>query len=302
MRSALAYVPRPGRPLSEAGAGAACLYLGSLALVCFLYSSPIVLAGAAVAVAIAGLAAGAGRALALAARWAALLAVLIVAVNGFASQRGETILIRGGELPVLGRIDISAEALAEGGVLALRIGVVIAAFAVFTACVDPDRILRLMRPFARHSAMTATLTTRLVPVAAADYARLREATALRGPAAAPAGRAALARRLIAGSLDRAVDLAAALELRGYARGAPRRAARAPASRHSWRFAAAGVAVIAVAVAGLIAGIGEFDAYPTLAVDAGAVTLALAVSLPVLAGLPYAGIGLGRMREGSGSRG
>lgn len=288
MRSALAYVPRPGRPLSEAGAAAASLYLGSFALACFLYSSPIVLAGAGVAVAVAGLAAGAGRALALSARWSALLAVLIVAVNGIASQRGETILVRGGEVPVLGRIDVSAEALAEGGVLALRIAVVIGAFAVHTACVNPDRILRLLRPIARHSALTAALAARLVPVAAADHARLREAAALRGPLAAVAGRAALARRLVAGSLDRAVDLAAALELRGYARGAPRWPGRGRASRCSWRFAAAGTGVVAAATAGLVVGAGGFEAYPTIAIDVDAATLALAVSLPMVAALPYGG--------------
>ena len=102
--------------------------------------------------------------------------------------------------------------------LALRILVVLMAFAVQSACVDPDRLLRLLRPLARRSALTATLIARLVPLAAADHVRLGEAAALRGPAAAPVGRAALARRLVAGSLDRAVDVAATLELRGYAHG------------------------------------------------------------------------------------
>ena len=55
--------------------------------------------------------------------------------------------------------------------------------------------------------------------------RVREAATLRGPAAAPVGRAALARRLVEGSLDRAVDVAATLELRGHSlpgrRGPPR---------------------------------------------------------------------------------
>ena len=128
--------------------------------------------------------------------------------------------------------------------LALRIAVVLAAFAVHSACVDPDRVLRLLRPLARHSALTATLIARLVPLAAADHARLSEAAALRGPAAAPVGRAAIVRRLVAGSLDRAVDVAAALELRGYARGAPGRAVQLRRSRHSWRFAAAGAAIVA----------------------------------------------------------
>jgi energy-coupling factor transport system permease protein len=292
MRSPLAYSPRPG-PLGRASAVAAGAYLGSLAVVAFAYSNPIVLAGAGAAVAVAGLAAGAERALAAAARWGATLSVLIVAVNAIASQRGDTILVRGWELPVLGRIDVSAEALAEGGVLALRIAVVIAAFAVYTTCVDPDRVLRLLRPLARHSALTATLITRLAPLAAADHARLREASGLRGPAAAPVGRAALARRLLAGSLDRAVDVAATLELRGYARGAPRRASAPRRSRHSWRFAAAGAAIAALGLGARIAGVGGFDAYPTVAVDSAPATLALAATLPALAALPYLGISRGR---------
>ena len=186
---------------------------------------------------------------------------------------------------MLGRIDISAEALVEGGVLALRIAIVIAVFAVFTSCVDPDRILRLLRPLARHSALTATLITRLVPLAAADHTRLRDAATLRGPAAAPVSRAALARRLVAGSLDRAVDVAATLELRGYARGAPRKASPRR-SRHSWRFAAAGAAIVALGIGGRVAGAGGFEPYPAISIDADPATLAIGLALPALAALPY----------------
>jgi len=288
MRSPIAYSPDRG-PLGRASALAASAYLGSIAVVAFLYSNPLVLAGAGAAVAVAGLASGAGRALAASARWAATLGVLIVAVNAIASQRGETILLRGWDLPLLGQVDVSAEALAEGAVLALRIGVVLAAFAVHSARVDPDRLLRLARPLARHSALTASLVTRLVPLAAADHARLREATTLRGPAAAPVGRAAVARRLVAGSLDRAAEIAASLELRGYGRGAPRVGAAARTSRHSWRFAAAGLAIAALGVGARVAGIGTFEAYPTVAIEADPATLALAVALPLLAALPFAGI-------------
>ena len=53
MRSPIAYSPRPG-PLANASALAASAYLGSLAVVAFAYSNPIVLAGAAVATAVAG--------------------------------------------------------------------------------------------------------------------------------------------------------------------------------------------------------------------------------------------------------
>ena len=54
----------------------------------------------------------------------------MIAVNALVTHRGETILVRGFDLPVLGQIDVTLEALAEGGVLALRIVVVVMAFAV----------------------------------------------------------------------------------------------------------------------------------------------------------------------------
>ena len=288
MRSPLAYSPRP-LPLSNASALAAGIYLGSLIALAFAYSNPIVLAGVGVAVIVAGLLADAGPALRVAGRWGLVLGVLVVAVNVLASQRGETILVRGFDVPVLGQVDISLEALIEGAVLALRITVVFAAFAVYSACIDPDRMMRLIRPLAPHSALTATLITRLVPLAAADQARLREAAALRGPGAAPVGRVELARRLLAGSLDRAVDVAATLELRGYARGVPRRGARRRSSRHSPRFVAAGLATLAVGIGARIAGAGDFEPYPTITIDTGALTLLLAGVLPVIAAAPYVGI-------------
>jgi energy-coupling factor transport system permease protein len=286
MRSALAYRPRPGR-LQAASVPAAAAFLGSLSLVAFLYSNPIVLAGAGAAVAAAGLAAGARAALALSLRWGAWLGLAIVVVNVLSTDRGDTVLVRGWEVPVLGPMDVTLESIAAGAVLAERILVVTMAFAVWSACVDPDRVLRIVRRVARRSALTATLVSRLVPVAAADLRRLREAATLRGPGAAPAGRAALARRLVAGSLDRAVDVAATLELRGYS--LPARAAVAPPrrSRHDGVFMAAGIAIAAVGVIARLGGVGAFDPYPEIAIDADPATLALAGALPLIALVPFA---------------
>lgn len=294
MRSPLAYVPRR-TPLGDAGALAASVYLGSFAVVAFAYSNPIVLAGAGAAVVVAGIAARATLALRASARWGLWLGAFIVAVNGLVAQRGETVIAHGLWLPLLGTTDVSAEALADGAVLALRIVVVLMAFAVHSACVDPDRVLRMLRPLARRSALTATLIARLVPLAIADHVRLGEAAALRGPGAAPVGRAALARRLVAGSLDRAVDVAATLELRGYAHGPPRSARGGRRSRHDARFAATGLAVAGMGLAARAAGIGSFDPYPVIRVDADAATVALALLLPLVAVIPFA---FARRRRGA----
>ncbi len=292
MNSALAYAPRP-TPLGRADAGAAAIHLWSFAAIAFVVGNPIVLAGCAAAVVIAGVAAGASRALALAGRWGVTLGIVILVVNVIASQRGDTILVRGPDVPVLGTLDISAEALAEGAVLALRIAIVFAAFAVHTACVDPDRLLRLARPLARRSALTATLIARLAPLAAADHARVREAAALRGPAAAPVGRATMLSRLVSGSLDRAVDVAATLELRGYAGDAPRDSARPPRAPGDVAFAASGLGVLALVVVARIAGVATYESYPVITIDLGAATIALALAVPAAALVP---LGLDRLRS------
>jgi energy-coupling factor transport system permease protein len=261
------------------------IYLAPLAALAFAFANPLLLIAAGVAAAVAGIASGAGRAVAQPLRFSLGLALMVVAVNAIASQRGATILIRGFDLPVLGRIDVTLEALAEGAVLALRIVVALLVFAVWSACVDPDRVLRAIRPLAARSALTATLVSRLVPLAAADGARLAEAGRLRGPAAAPVGRAAVARRLIAGSLDRSVDLAATLELRGY--GLPGRSSR-PRHRRGRGEAAllvSGLAGLALVGAAAVGGIAGFDAYPRLAIDSGSATVIAALAVPAIALAP-----------------
>jgi energy-coupling factor transport system permease protein len=284
MRPALAY--RPGRsPLHRARPAAAIAYLGALALVGFIYSSPLVLAATILATALAGFAAGAGRAVRASLRLAIPLLVLMVAVNALVTHRGDTVLIRGWDMPVLGNTDVTLESLAAGATIGLRVVAVILAFAVYSACVDPDGVLRALRPIARRSAMTAGLVTRMVPLALADGARLREAAALRGPGAEPVGRADLARRLVEGSLDRAVDVAATLELRGHSlpvRPQMRRERSLDDGPLLWTAAA----IAAIAISARLAGAGGFEAYPSIELDAGIATVGLCTLVLLLAAVPF----------------
>lgn len=298
MRSPFAYTPRLG-PLQLASPGAAVAYLGALVVVAFLYSSPLVLVAVGVATGLAGVLAGARSAVRAAIKLGLVIALPIVVVNALVVDRGATVLLRLGEWPLFGQVNVTAEAVADGAIFGLRAVVVMIAFAVYSACVDPDRVLRALRPFAGRSALTAALISRLVPVAAADASRLRDASHLRGPAAAPLGRAALVRRLMAGSLDRAVDVAATLELRGYSLAAPDtsrgsvlsrlvRSKRGSAglgkrSRYDARFYVTGLLVLTAAIVGKVTGADGFSAYPTIEIGVEPTTVALS-ALVVLAGL------------------
>ncbi|HEY3192550.1 MAG TPA: energy-coupling factor transporter transmembrane component T [Solirubrobacterales bacterium] len=285
MRSSLAYTP--GRsPLHRASPGAAIAYLGALAAVGFIYSSPLVLVSACLATALAGVAAGAARAVRASLALALPLMVFMTIVNALVTHRGDTILIRGWDVPVIGNTDVTLESLAAGAAIGLRVVAVVLAFAVYSACVDPDRVLHVLRPLARRSAMTAGLVTRMVPLAAADGARMREAVELRGPGAEPVRRAVMARRLVEGSLDRAVDVAATLELRGHSLGIrPQR--RRERSRDAGPLYTTGAAILAAGVAARVAGAGAFDTYPRISMGAGALTLALCAALVALAAVPFA---------------
>ena len=283
MRLVPAYQPRP-TPLHSARAGVTTAFCAALALVPLLYDSPLVLLGGLAAVVLAGVAASVGAELGRAARLTVPLALLIVLVNPLVYREGETLLIRGGE--VLGyRIELTLEALVYGGAAALRLFVLAMALALFSACVDPDDLLRLVRRVSYRSALTASLATRLAPVLARDALRMSDAARCRPQ---PPARAAVARATLAGALDRAVEVAAALELRGYASaGRPPRYATAW-SRHDVRVAAFAAAIALAAVITRVAGAGAFDAYPSLEVGANPADVAMLVLLPLFALAPFAG--------------
>jgi energy-coupling factor transport system permease protein len=114
------------------------------------------------------------------------------------------------------------------------------------------------------------------------------------PAGRRAPRTALLHALTAGALDRALDVAAALEVRGY--GSVRRAPRVrrALSRHDRAFAAAALALLAAAAAARVAGLpllsdertAGLGGYGPLAFGVGGVEVALAAAVPVLALAPF----------------
>src|SRR3954466_3937540 len=241
----MALVPvyrRRASPLHSARAGVATLYCAALSLAALLYPHPAVLVAVAIAVLAAGAAAGVGRVVLRSLRLVVPFVVLILLVNVLVSQRGLTVVFRGGT--IFGhRFDVTAESLAWGGANALRFAVLVLAFgALFSAIVDPDELMRLMRRVSYRSALTASLTTRLVPVLARDAGRMSDAARCRPH---PPGRLSVARAALAGALDRAVDGAAALEVRGYSLGGRTRRRSRAWSRHDWRVAGAAAALAVV---------------------------------------------------------
>jgi energy-coupling factor transport system permease protein len=274
---------RRASALHAARAGASSLYCAALATAAMLYSHPLVLGTIACAVLGAGVAAGAGRDVARSLKLVIPFALLVVAINALVSRNGLTVVLRGGE--VFGhRIDVTAEALAWGAVTALRLACLFLVFALFAAVVDPDGLVRLMRRVSHRSALTASLTTRLVPVLARDAARVGDAARCRPQRP---GRLEVTRAALTGALERAVEVAAALELRGYATARPPRRSRTRWSRHDVSVAAAAVAIAALAIAGRIGGVGEGIYDPIVSLALGGAEIGLCLALVAAALLPFA---------------
>jgi energy-coupling factor transport system permease protein len=275
---------RRATPLHAAGAAAGCAYCLSLGLAALLLGNPIALAAVALAIYLAGVAADIGAAIRRALVFAVPLAILIAVINAFVTRNGLTVIVRLGDLPILGQTDVTLEATVYGAVLGLRALALILCGALYTAAIDPDEVLRLFRRVSFRSALTATLATRMVPVLMRDSRRLADAQRCRpGP---PPSRFALVRAASAGVLDRALDVAAALEVRGYGamRTPPRHRRRA--NRHDLAFGAAALAVLAIAIIARATSLAPFSAYPSLHMPITASTLAVAAGLLVAALLPF----------------
>lgn len=277
---------RRASPLHATRASVACLWCAALAAAALAASQPLVLAAVLVAALGGAAAAGVGREVGRFTLAVGLpLGVLIAAINPLVGREGLTVVLRLGDVPWLGPLDVTLEAAVYGTVLGLRAIAVVACCALYAAAVDPDEVLRLFRRVGFRSALTATLATRMVGILAADGRRLADGQRCRP--GAPASRLAVVRAVAAGALDRATDVAAALEVRGY--GAARRPGRArrPWSRHDLAFAASAAAVALLGLGGAAAGVAPFHAYPAL--DAGPLprALALAGGLAAAALLPFA---------------
>lgn len=280
---------RRASPLHAARAGITAAYGLALVALALVSTQPLLLGAVALAVACAAACAGVARDVAGAARLAVPLALLLALINALVVRDGLTVIAQLGEIPPFGFVDLTLEALVAGLLIGARVVVVILAFALLAACVDPDEVLRGLGRFSFRSALTAVLATRMVPVLARDARRMELALRSR-PDTDPAGpglRLAVVRAVAAGSLERAVDVAATLELRGYA--ARRRGSRglpAPWSRHDLVVLACALVLAALALGAALGGVAAVETYPRLSIPVTGAALALAGAVLAAALLPF----------------
>ncbi|HMQ30884.1 MAG TPA: energy-coupling factor transporter transmembrane component T [Chloroflexaceae bacterium] len=194
----------------------------------------------------------------------------LITVGG---ARGETVLLA---LPALrlpawlGGVvlggPVTAEALAWGLTRGLSIWALMVVFGAFNALVDHHRLLRLTPRSLFHAGLAVTIAVAFVPSLLRAVVEIGQAQRARGHRfGGPRSWPPMVAPLLAGSLERSVQLAEALDARGYGRAAP--AGRAAGLRQigtllgvlllgagvfAWLYYGPGVAPAAMASGGALA--------------------------------------------------
>jgi energy-coupling factor transport system permease protein len=161
----------------------------------------------------------------------ALSALALFVVTPFVETLGSQPLWTGPIVPVLGQLDVTREELASALFEACRLAAVGLAFSAYALLVDHDRLVGSVGA-ARRAVLAVALATRLLPTLERDASGFVESLRGRGVEVSGARRrAALLSPLLAGSLERGLNLAEAMEARGYGRAGRTRIPPPPWRRH-----------------------------------------------------------------------
>ena len=185
-------------------------------------------------------------------RWPYVIGALASGLSVFllsplVAHEGLHVVWTGPQLPVLGTLDVTGEELSSALFQGLRLAAVGLASTAYVLRVDHDRLLQAAG-FARRSALAVGLATRLVPTLERDAGGYVEAMRGRGvEVGGVRGRARLLGPLVAGSLERGLNLAEAMEARGFGRDGRTRMPRPPWSRLDRLAVVASAAIVVGAV-------------------------------------------------------
>jgi len=214
--------------------------------------------------------------------WASLmrlslwLGASIIVINALVSYHGTHVLVEAPfKLPVMGTPVITVEAIAFGAVMALRLLVIISAFTLLNLTIHPDDImsalLKMKLPY--KSVLVTSLSTRFIPCLIEDVERISDVHRARG-LELDAGnwfkklksRALITIPLLANSLDRAVQVAEAMESRAFGTGQRRTSYKEiKMTRMDAVTLVFGILPLAFGIFMRLRGYGDYQYYPTLGV-------------------------------------
>jgi energy-coupling factor transporter transmembrane protein EcfT len=206
----------------------------------------------------------------------------VFVLEPFVAVQGLTTLWRGPDIPILDT-QITTEELAYGAAAGLRIAATALAFGAFVRLADSDLLLQAVARVAPRSAMIAALTTQMLPALERDAAGVLVAARTRAARIArPSTAARLVGPLVGMSLERALAVAEAMEARGYAGPSRSAAPVRPLSGRERVLTCLGAGAMAIVIAAIVTGAGEFRYFDLLGDPWTAAAVLGASALAVLA--------------------
>ncbi|OAT81314.1 energy-coupling factor transporter transmembrane component T family protein [Desulfotomaculum copahuensis] len=249
---------------------AALVYLGTLLSLALLFTNPLYLAGLLCLVFLAvwsvdGLPAWEGYL-----KMGLTMMVLVMLVNPLMVRAGETIIWYGPRVPVLGRLNISLEAVYYGAAMSVRLLDVISVFCLYNLMVHPDKALNLFSRLAWRSTMVISLATRMFPSMVRELANIREVQQMRGVnfqqgkfGEKVKKHASLINILLLSSLEDSLEIAESMQARAFGSG-PRTCYSRSLFRPRDALCLAGSALaLGAGIWGLLHGFGVYTYYPRL---------------------------------------
>ncbi len=155
-------------------------------------------------------------------RIGATLAVLVFLLNPLFNRNGSHVLLFGPRLPVLGKLDITLEAVLYGALSGGRVFSLVLAFGLAGMLLDPDEVLRLLSPSIWRTSLALGLSVRMYPTLVTEAQRMKEAQMARGLPLETGGKwerfkayLPLWTSLFRNSLERASTVAESMAARGF---------------------------------------------------------------------------------------
>lgn len=192
---------------------------------------------------------------------------LIVALNAVVSQNGTTVLW---EIPFIQRT-IYLESIAYAVGMSLRLLIIISTFCLFTYAVNPDKVIGMCGHFGYKSALVLSLSARLFPLMINDFKKIMEVQHCRGVSFDKGNWLERIKKylplcgiLLISSLERALEMSAAMYARAYGSGKA-----TVYSREYWHPADYGMVIILtiafiIGIWASLQGIADYSYYPFLA--------------------------------------